>query len=114
MIPVLTHVSRAYAFSSSTEIFNDYTMLCASEWTSSTSITFTWLSFEDKGTSTAKEYTVTSSGTAGMTTHTTSVKLATEQRLSGRVLHAMGIQISSTVGLLIQWEASVPRLRGSL
>ncbi|KUI61472.1 hypothetical protein VP1G_11252 [Cytospora mali] len=87
----------AYAFSPSTITFNDYTMLCASTWTSSTSITFTWLSFEDTNTVTATEYTVTSSGTAGTTTHTTSVKLATEQRLSGRVMHAMGIQISSTI-----------------
>ena len=99
MIPVLTHVDRAYDFSTSTVTFNDYTLICASEWTSSTSITFTWLSFEDEDTSTATVYTVTSSGTAGTTTQTTSVKVATEQRLSGRVMHAMGIYISSTVGL---------------
>lgn len=68
--------------------------MCASEWTSSATITFTWLSFEDEDTSTATGYTVTSSGTAGTTTHTTSVKLATEERLSGRAMHAMGFLIS--------------------
>lgn len=93
-------MARAFDFSPSTILFNDYTMMCVSAWTSDTTITFTWLSFVDEGTSTATDYTITSSGTAGTTTQTTSVKIATEQRESGRALHAMGIQISSTVSLL--------------